>query len=145
MPTIEVDDDVFAYLESRGRGFGDTPNSVLRRELLRQPEPGTGLAADLPTFPVDTPAALVQILWVAFSVRRLGLSRQDATNLVARHLGLTAQTVQDKYCRQLRIRADGFGTMLREPTLAHLQRALEVKFPEQKQLIRDVVTRSRGA
>ena len=87
----------------------------------------------------------MQILWVAFSVRRLGLSRQDATNLVARHLGLTAQTVQDKYCRQLRIRADGFGTMLREPTLAHLQRALEVKFPEQKQLIRDVLTRSRAA
>jgi hypothetical protein len=30
---IEVDADVYRYLESKVRGFGDTPNFVLRREL----------------------------------------------------------------------------------------------------------------
>lgn len=32
MPTIRVDDDVFAWLQSKARPFEDTPNSVLRRE-----------------------------------------------------------------------------------------------------------------
>jgi hypothetical protein len=147
MATIDVDAEVLAYLESRARGFGDTPNAVLRRELLRRAEPaepGSGMAAALPTFPPDTPAALVQILWVAYGVRRLGLSRHEATNLVARHLGLTAQTVQDKYCRQLGIRADGFGLMLREPELAHLARVLMVKFPEHSSLLKELLAELRG-
>lgn len=33
MPTIEVDDEVFRALELRVRGFGDSPNKVLRREF----------------------------------------------------------------------------------------------------------------
>lgn len=32
--TIEVDDEVFAYLQSRSEPLVDTPNDVLRRELL---------------------------------------------------------------------------------------------------------------
>ena len=32
MPTIRVDEEVFAWLQSRARPFEDTPNSVLRRE-----------------------------------------------------------------------------------------------------------------
>jgi hypothetical protein len=32
MPTIRVDDEVFAWLQSKARPFEDTPNSVLRRE-----------------------------------------------------------------------------------------------------------------
>jgi len=130
MPTVEVDQEVFAYLESRARGFGDSPNAVLRRELLRLPDASpSGGATPLPPLPA-APAALAQILWVAYGVRRLGLLREDATHLVARHLGLTMQTVQDKYCRQLGIRAHGFGRMLTEPDLSHLRRALLFKFPE---------------
>ncbi|MFE4173285.1 hypothetical protein ACFRR7_14740 [Streptomyces sp. NPDC056909] len=34
MRTIEVDDEVFAYLQSRSEPLVDTPNDVLRRELL---------------------------------------------------------------------------------------------------------------
>lgn len=34
MHTIKVDDDIFAYLQARGRPFVDEPNDVLRRELL---------------------------------------------------------------------------------------------------------------
>ncbi|MFN2561966.1 MAG: hypothetical protein ABR571_11800 [Jatrophihabitans sp.] len=33
MHQIEVDDDVFEYLQSRAQPFVDTPNTVLRREL----------------------------------------------------------------------------------------------------------------
>lgn len=32
MPTIRVDEEVFAWLQSKARPFEDTPNSVLRRE-----------------------------------------------------------------------------------------------------------------
>lgn len=31
MPTIRVDDDVYAWLQKQARAFEDTPNSVLRR------------------------------------------------------------------------------------------------------------------
>ena len=34
MKTIEIDDDVYAFLERHISGFGDTPNNVLRRVLL---------------------------------------------------------------------------------------------------------------
>lgn len=33
MPSIEIDDEVYAALQKLGRAFEDTPNSVLRREL----------------------------------------------------------------------------------------------------------------
>ncbi|MFD5316858.1 hypothetical protein [Streptomyces sp. NPDC127098] len=45
MRTIEVDDEVFAYLQSRSEPLVDTPNDVLRRELLNSGKPtgdGTG-------------------------------------------------------------------------------------------------------
>jgi hypothetical protein len=32
MPTIRIDEEVFAWLQSKARPFEDTPNSVLRRE-----------------------------------------------------------------------------------------------------------------
>jgi negative modulator of initiation of replication len=35
MKTIQVDDDVYAYLLGRVEDFGDAPNDVLKRELLR--------------------------------------------------------------------------------------------------------------
>src|SRR4051794_26048577 len=34
MPTIEIDDDIYAVLQHHGRPFVDTPNDVLRRLLL---------------------------------------------------------------------------------------------------------------
>lgn len=33
MPTITIDDEVFAFLKGRAEPFVDTPNAVLRREL----------------------------------------------------------------------------------------------------------------
>lgn len=34
MPRIEVDDEIFAWLQERATPLVDTPNSVLRRELM---------------------------------------------------------------------------------------------------------------
>lgn len=50
-PRIQVDDEVYEYLQSRARPFEDTPNTVLRRQLKldsdtstdpREPEPDPG-------------------------------------------------------------------------------------------------------
>jgi hypothetical protein len=40
MPTIRIDNDVWRYLQSKGRPFEDSPNDVLRREL--------GIDAEIP-------------------------------------------------------------------------------------------------
>jgi len=47
MPTIEVDVDVYKFLESKVQGFGDTPNSVLRRFL----GVSSGVAVGAPSTP----------------------------------------------------------------------------------------------
>ncbi|MFF0780909.1 hypothetical protein [Streptomyces sp. NPDC003720] len=39
MRTIEVDDEVFAYLQRHSEPLVDTPNDVLRRELLKGEKP----------------------------------------------------------------------------------------------------------
>jgi negative modulator of initiation of replication len=39
MKTIEIEDDVFAALEKRVRGFGDTPSTVIRRLLAQDAPP----------------------------------------------------------------------------------------------------------
>ena len=44
MPTIEVDATVYAYLKSKIVDFGDTPNSVLIRELGIAPKERTAAA-----------------------------------------------------------------------------------------------------
>lgn len=42
MRAIEVDDEVFGYLQSRSEPLVDTPNDVLRRELLGSAQPSAG-------------------------------------------------------------------------------------------------------
>lgn len=39
MKTIEIEDEVFHSLETRVRGFGDTPNDVIKRLLTEPPIP----------------------------------------------------------------------------------------------------------
>ncbi|MCC8336644.1 hypothetical protein LMJ38_11960 [Streptomyces sp. R1] len=41
MRTIEVDDEVFAYLQRHSEPLVDTPNDVLRRELLKGKKPSS--------------------------------------------------------------------------------------------------------
>ncbi|MFH5212266.1 hypothetical protein ACHIPZ_29275 [Antrihabitans sp. NCIMB 15449] len=48
MPKIEVDDEVFAWLQERATPFVDSPNSVLRRELLSSESVAQQPAGDAP-------------------------------------------------------------------------------------------------
>jgi negative regulator of replication initiation len=72
MHQIEVDDEVFSYLQRKAQPFLDTPNTVLRRELpLRQATRANGstpLGAertpDSLSIPAGTPRALREILEV---------------------------------------------------------------------------------
>jgi hypothetical protein len=44
MRTIEIDDEVFAYLQRHSEPLIDTPNDVLRRELLNDKKPSVDKA-----------------------------------------------------------------------------------------------------
>ncbi|MBW7903645.1 MAG: hypothetical protein H3C26_19430 [Rhodocyclaceae bacterium] len=65
MQTIEIDTDVFAYLQKNARPFVDTPNSTLRRLLgldvsKAQPQKKSPVASD-----VDLDALLAESLAIA--------------------------------------------------------------------------------
>lgn len=144
--TIEIDDEVFRYLQSKAQPLVDTPNAVLRRLLLLNSSktktsaaPMTArhnLSTDLPTTPFGTPAALQQTLWVTYLVRKNGRPRPEATSDVAKALHVAPQTVLDKYCRQLGLTAMQFDLLLREPQLAGLRSLLVQKFPEHEDTVR---------
>ncbi|MEW5746020.1 MAG: hypothetical protein AB1805_11365 [Nitrospirota bacterium] len=143
--TIEIDDDVFQYLKRRAEPFEDTPNSVLRRELLkngRTPVITTSAkAADQITtlFPVGTPIALQQILEVVRLIKSGNYTRNEATRLIARKHNVAQQTVQDKYGRQLGITADEFDRLLTPSKAEDLIALLIKKFPNYGDIIRKSV------
>lgn len=138
MHTIEVDNDVMRFLKERAEPFVDTPNQVLRRELLgdglsrHNAEPGRGghSGDSVPSLPAGTPAALEQILQVTILVSRDNLGRTDATKIVARHHGVAVQTVNDKYGRQIGLNAFQFDKFLAQTGLHQLRRHLVSQFPE---------------
>lgn len=134
MHQIEVDDEVLGYLKAKAEAFVDTPNSVLRRQLLegrpgRKTRPGSGGSGDgePPDVPAGAPQALRQILEVVILVQREGKTRTEATALVARQHGVAPQTVLDKYCRQLGLTAAEFDKLIDEPELARLRELLREK------------------
>jgi negative regulator of replication initiation len=105
MHSIEVDDDVFTFLQNHAEPLKDDANSVLRRLLLgAETKPritSSSTAVEIPRLPSGVPAALEQILEVTYLVKKLGYTRKKATNLVAKKRDIAPQTVIDKYCRQL--------------------------------------------
>jgi len=141
MHSIDVDDEVFEYLKAKAEPFVDTPNSVLRRELLSNKNispPTVKLAASntlMPTTPLGTPKALEQILEVAFLVRNSGKTRLDATHYVAKKHGVAFQTVLDKYCRQMDLTAYQFDTLLGQEDLRDLKKLLRKKFNDHASFI----------
>lgn len=149
MHTIEVDEELFRHLQQQAQPLVDTPNTVLRRLLLsgaaakvrevpRHPATNSRLdpPKDLPSMPFGTPAALQQILWVTYLVRKNHRSRPEATSHVADVLRVAPQTVLDKYTRQLGFTAMRFDLLLREPSLAELRSILTSKFPGHDETIR---------
>ena len=111
MHKIEVDEVVWSLLKKQAEPFEDTPNSVLRRLLLAKSQRTISarfLSSDngeTPIFPKGVPTALQQILEVAYLVVKLGYTRTEATNTVAKRREVAPQTVIDKYCRQLNKKA----------------------------------------
>jgi hypothetical protein len=137
MHQIEVDDDVFSYLKIKAEPFIDSPNDVLRRELLwdnqfRSIQQVSGEhREDGPVFQAGTPEALKQILDVIYRVKRTRLSRIKATKLVAERYGVKVQTVNDKYGRQLCGSASNFDKLL-EPSDCEMLKSTIVKyFPQE--------------
>ena len=136
MYQIEVDDEVFSYLQRKAQPFLDTPNTVLRRELpLKQSTRTSGstfLGAEktpnsLP-IPAGTPKALREILEVVHQVRTSRSTRSDATKDIARKLGVGYTTVMDKYTRQLGLTTSEFDRLLDHDQLPQLKALLKERF-----------------
>lgn len=135
---IEIDEEVFEFLKSKAEPFVDSPNTVLRRELLGKSEfltkslksPSTQI--DLPR---STPTALRHTLEVIYLVRARGMSRPDATKEVADKYRVEPQTVLDKYCRQLGKKAYEVDQMLDESDLLGFKRILNQKYIEHSSVI----------
>ena len=139
---IEIDDDVMAHLKQRAEPFEDTPNSVLRRLLLRKgekqqdPRPHFGPGEERPPRPAfGVPRALAQTLDVIRLVRLESKTRTEATHKVAQGEGVTFQTVLDKYCRQLGLQVNQFDQFLVEADLGRLRRRMKSKFPAHDRFI----------
>ncbi|MEX2162851.1 MAG: hypothetical protein WD823_01230 [Sulfuricaulis sp.] len=142
MHRIEVDDEIFHYLKGKAEPFVDTPNTVLRKELLGDKSGSIRISVvrnnglDLPIMPTGMPIALRQILEVVHIVRKEGLSRQEATHNVANKYRVAPPTVIDKYCRQLNLTAHAFDRLLTQPGLADLRALLNKKFNEHHAMIK---------
>ena len=140
---IEVDDEVFNYLKSKAEPLVDTSNTVLRRELLgsrigrtqRVPRTTSNAHDGGPNIPAGTPMALREILEVVHCVRNSGSARTDATHNVARKLGITPQSVIDKYTRQLGLTASQFDRLLDRDKLAELRTMLKQRFQSHVEVI----------
>jgi hypothetical protein len=137
MHTIDIDQEVLDYLKSQAEPFTDTPNDVLRRLLLgktsgekpAQIKPRLASSLNLPTVPAGTPKALEHILQVVYLAHFSGIPRSKATKNVAKiHGGIAPQTVLDKYCRQLSLKAAEFDKLIAEPGLCGLKKILYAKF-----------------
>ena len=145
---IEIDNDVFEYLKKLAEPFTDTPNSVLRRELLKErrsiamTQPNSEImendTGDL--FQVGTPVALQHILEVVRLVRKGAYERNDATHFVAKKHRVAPQTVQDKYGRQLGLTAEEFDRLLGKADSNDLLSILINKFPSYGDIIRKYLT-----
>lgn len=142
--TIDIDQEVLDYLKSQAEPFTDTPNDVLRRllfgktssEKLAQFKHRGASSHNLPPVPAGTPKALEHILQVVYMTHFSGVSRSKATKDVAKmHGGIAPQTVLDKYCRQLNLKASEFDRLVAEPGFSGLKEILYAKFNGHREVI----------
>lgn len=115
---IEIDNDVYHFLQSKAVAFQDTPNSVLRRLLIDKDnniptKSSSANALSLPKFSYSIPSALQQILELVFLIKVRNMARDEATSYIAKNRDIAYQSVIDKYCRQLSLTANEVDDMLR--------------------------------
>jgi negative regulator of replication initiation len=141
MHSIEVDEEVYDYLKSNAEPFKDTPNTVLRRLLLKieivDPKKND-IRSDLPKFSESVPNALAEILEMIFLVKSKGLSRINATHTVAKLRRISTQAVIDKYTRQLRKKAYEIDELLTSPNMNKFKILLVERFPYHKNIVEKV-------
>ncbi len=109
---IEIDQEIYDYLLKHSESFQDTPNSVIRRLLLRTHNMKTknskfkNQKIYLLQHPSHIPSALTQILDLVYLIKKFKISRREATNIIAENRNVYPQTIIDKYCRQLNLKAN---------------------------------------
>jgi hypothetical protein len=98
MRTIEIDENLWSYLQKHAEPFVDTPNSVLNRilfETSEAPSP-TNREPEVPAVSIQgIPKSLAQILEVVYEMEINGYSRTEATKRVAHKRGTSPQTITD--------------------------------------------------
>lgn len=127
--TIQVDDEVYRHLHCNAVPFSETPNDVLRRLLLESPELKEG-TDEIHLAPPGSSKGLAQVVQVAVLMRK-GVSRTEATKVVARQNEVRVQTVIHKYTRQLGLlNANHFGVLVMKDNLGDLKKTLKKAFPK---------------
>lgn len=151
---VEVDEEVFSYVQKHAEPLIDNFNSTMKRLLglsgsraKQETAPPAKHTSTIPglSLPRDVPQALRQILEVAYLVSRQGESRTDVTRIVAKIHRVAPQTVLDKYCRQLDLTAAAFDRLLDEPQLKTLKIKLQRKFSGYSGLIDEVLSERNAA
>jgi negative regulator of replication initiation len=138
MHTIEIDENLWSYLQKHAEPFVDTPNSVLNRILFdtsNAPSP-TNRELKIPAVSIQgIPKSLAQILEVIYEMKINDYSRTEATKRVAHKRGTSPQTITDKYCRQIGKKAHEIDQLLSEPGYEGFKKILESKFGAYRQVI----------
>lgn len=129
MFTIEVDEEVYRFIESEAVPFVDKdPNSVLRKLLLKKGINVPNNVRNVTIFSdLGMPDGLRQVLQVVDLVKQ-GEDRVGATKKVALAHGIKYPTVVDKYARQLGKRVLEINKMLQEPEFHELKALLKKKY-----------------
>ena len=144
---IEVDEEIWEYLKRHIEDFGDTPNSVLRKLLLTSKPKAKPMTNSLlsksneaakmfPDLPHDIPKALEHTLQMIYLVRRTHYNRTEATHRVAQRHRVDYQTIIDKYCRQLSLKAYEMDRLLESSSLHELESLLIKKYPRHRETIK---------
>lgn len=135
---IEIDEEVHRYLVGKIQDFNDTPNSILRRELLQKKGEKKEFFRSnyqLPKISDGSPVALQQILEVIYLVKSRGFSRVEATKSVAKRHRVRRETVLDKYGRQLNKSTSEVDRLLEDQNLNEFKMILKRKFSDQTSVI----------
>jgi hypothetical protein len=134
MHFIEIDDNIFKYLQKNAEPLIDTPNTVLYRLLLN--EEYSKASKTSPSIKLEgLPKSLSQPLEVLYEIHRHGLTRQKATRLIAEKHNTVPSTIMDKYCKQLNLKAREVDRLLDEPSYEKFMNLLKNQFPEYTAII----------